>query len=107
MARRGWCRPRPSRCRARLSRWHTSSWRCRRTRRRRPGSRGRVADPLIYKVAQNSTEYARDFNDEQVGTNGAYQAAPGWDYVTGWGTPILTPLIQDIDGGLTPVTSAP
>ena len=65
------------------------------------------ADPLIYKVAENSTEYARDFNDEQVGTNGAYQAAPGWDYVTGWGTPILKPLIQDIDGGLTPVTSTP
>jgi subtilase family serine protease len=65
------------------------------------------ADPLIYKVAENSTEYARDFNDEQLGSNGAYQAAPGWDYVTGWGTPILKPLIQDIDGGLTPVTSAP
>ena len=62
------------------------------------------ADPLIYKVAENSTEYARDFNDYQVGTNGAYQAAPGWDYVTGWGTPVLTPLIQDIDGGLTPAT---
>jgi subtilase family serine protease len=65
------------------------------------------ADPLIYKVAENATDYARDFNDYQVGTNGAYQAAPGWDYVTGWGTPVLKPLIQDIDGGVAPVTPAP
>ncbi|MGZ4220998.1 MAG: hypothetical protein ACXVH3_07965 [Solirubrobacteraceae bacterium] len=57
------------------------------------------ADPVIYKVAENSTDYARDFNDYQVGTNGAYQAAPGWDYVTGWGTPVLRPFIQDFDGG--------
>jgi pseudomonalisin len=65
------------------------------------------ADPLIYKVAENSADYARDFNDYQVGTNGAYQAAPGWDYVTGWGTPVLKPLIQDIDGGVAPVTPTP
>ncbi|MGZ4263222.1 MAG: hypothetical protein ACXVS6_03745 [Solirubrobacteraceae bacterium] len=62
------------------------------------------ADPVIYKVAENSTDYARDFNDYQVGTNGAYQAAPGWDYVTGWGTPVLRPFIQDFDGGTAPVT---
>ena len=73
----------------------------------RVADRHRVRDPRSTTVAENSTEYARDFNDEQAGTNGAYQAAPGWDYVTGWGTPILKPLIQDIDGGLAPVTSAP
>jgi pseudomonalisin len=59
------------------------------------------ADPDIYKVAENSTDYARDFNDYQLGTNGAYQAAPGWDYVSGWGTPVLTPLMKDIDNGNT------
>jgi subtilase family serine protease len=52
------------------------------------------ADPVIYKVAENATDYARDFNDYQVGTNGAYQAAPGWDYVTGWGTPVLKSFMQ-------------
>jgi pseudomonalisin len=59
------------------------------------------ADPLIYAVGDNATEDARDFNDYAAGTNGAYQAAPGWDYVSGWGTPVLTPLMQDIDHGNT------
>jgi pseudomonalisin len=59
------------------------------------------AAPAIYSVAENATKYARDFNDYQAGTNGAYQAAPGWDYVTGWGTPVLTPLMKDVDQGRT------
>jgi pseudomonalisin len=59
------------------------------------------ADPRIYAVAENATDYARDFNDYTVGTNGAYQAGSGWDYVSGWGTPVLTPLMQDIDHGNT------
>ena len=29
---------------------------------------------------------------------------PGWDYVTGWGTPVLGPFMQDVDGGTAPVT---
>ena len=50
------------------------------------------ADPDIYRIAENSTDYARDFNDYEAGTNGFYQALPGWDYVSGWGTPVLTPV---------------
>jgi hypothetical protein len=26
---------------------------------------------------------------------------PGWDYVSGWGTPNLTPLMKDVDHGNT------
>jgi len=59
------------------------------------------ADPDIYAVGDNAAEYARDFNDYTVGTNGAYQAGTGWDYVSGWGTPVLTPLMKDIDSGNT------
>ncbi|HTU95470.1 MAG TPA: S53 family peptidase [Solirubrobacteraceae bacterium] len=59
------------------------------------------ADPLIYAVGKNATEDAADFNDYEVGTNGAYQALPGWDYVSGWGTPNLTPLMKDVDHGRT------
>jgi subtilase family serine protease len=59
------------------------------------------ANPLIYAVGKNATQDAADFNDYQVGTNGAYQALPGWDYVSGWGTPNLTPLMKDIDHGKT------
>jgi pseudomonalisin len=59
------------------------------------------ANPLIYAVGKNTTQDAADFNDYMVGTNGAYQALPGWDYVSGWGTPNLTPLMKDIDHGNT------
>ena len=59
------------------------------------------ADPLIYAVGKNATQDAADFNDYEVGTNGAYQALLGWDYVTGWGTPNLTPLMKDVDHGRT------
>ncbi|HUA05288.1 MAG TPA: S53 family peptidase [Solirubrobacteraceae bacterium] len=61
------------------------------------------ADPLIYKVAEKATDYARDFNDYSAGTNGFYQAVPGWDYVSGWGTPVLGSLMQDVDGRTAPV----
>jgi pseudomonalisin len=57
----------------------------------------------IYRTAENATRYARDFTDLQVGTNGAYQAAAGWDYVSGWGVPDVAHLMQDVDGRLTPV----
>jgi subtilase family serine protease len=59
------------------------------------------ADPLIYAVGKSSAQDAAAFNDYSVGTNGAYQAQPGWDYVSGWGTPVLTPLMKDIDHGNT------
>ncbi|MFZ0976439.1 MAG: S53 family peptidase, partial [Solirubrobacteraceae bacterium] len=61
------------------------------------------ADPDIYRIAENSTNYARDFNDYAAGTNGFYQALPGWDYVSGWGTPVLTPFMTDVDGRTAPV----
>ena len=61
------------------------------------------ADPDIYRVAENATDYARDFNDYEAGTNGFYQALPGWDYVSGWGTPVLTPFMTDVDGNTKPV----
>ena len=61
------------------------------------------ADPDIYRIAGNSTDYARDFNDYEAGTNGFYQALPGWDYVSGWGTPVLIPFMTDVDGRTAPV----
>ena len=59
------------------------------------------ADPLIYAVGKNATQDGAAFNDYAVGTNGAYQAEPGWDYVSGWGTPILTPFMKFVDNGNT------
>jgi subtilase family serine protease len=41
-------------------------------------------NPIIYSLAaQNQTTY---FNDITSGSNGTYNAGPGWDAVTGWGS---------------------
>jgi subtilase family serine protease len=61
-------------------------------------------NPAIYQIAQ-SPQYHRAFHDITTGDNTVvvngdtvtgYQAGPGWDPVTGWGTPdaqILIPLL--------------
>ncbi|HTU87863.1 MAG TPA: S53 family peptidase, partial [Solirubrobacteraceae bacterium] len=61
------------------------------------------ADPDIYRVAENAGDYAQAFNDYEAGSNGFYQALPGWDYVSGWGTPVLAPLMGYLDGRTAPV----
>jgi subtilase family serine protease len=61
-------------------------------------------NPAIYRIAR-STRYRQAFHDITTGTNTVqfpptkvtgYQAAPGWDPVTGWGSPdaqVLIPLL--------------
>ena len=59
----------------------------------------------LYRVG-NSGTYSRDFFDVSStdlttglpATNGVYATLPGWDYVTGFGTPRVSGLICDIDG---------
>ena len=51
-------------------------------------------DPLIYQLA-SSNRYSTDFHDITTGNNG-YDAAVGWDPVTGWGTPIGVSLALDL-----------
>jgi len=61
------------------------------------------AAPGIYQLANNPTTYARDFHDVQAGNNDpsnqnnpqAQTAGPGWDEVTGWGSPNLANLAAD------------
>lgn len=68
------------------------------------------ADPVIYRTAENAADYTSDFFDVTLGDNGVYHAAPGWDYVSGWGVPDVTNLMTTIDGSTTPVnplTQAP
>jgi subtilase family serine protease len=58
-------------------------------------------NPAIYKVAMSSA-YATDFHDITVGNNkvtGApvgFNAGPGYDFATGWGTPNVANLIPDL-----------
>lgn len=58
-------------------------------------------NPTIY--AQNVTSsYTTDFHDITSGTSGSFSAVPGYDLVTGWGTP-NTGLISALAGsGSTP-----
>ena len=51
-------------------------------------------NPLVYRIGRGSS-YHRAFHDITTGTNG-YPATPGWDPVTGWGSPngqVLVPLL--------------
>ena len=64
------------------------------------------ADYALYRVGKDATAYARSFfdvssTDTTTGlpaTNGLYPTLPGWDYVTGWGTPRVSGLICTVDG---------
>jgi len=56
----------------------------------------------LYDIANNPVTYANDFYDVTVGTNQAnpsipgYLASPGWDAVTGLGTPNAANLLPDL-----------
>ena len=61
-------------------------------------------NPALYKLAASGA-YAQDFNDITVGNNSVkrggvqvqgYPAVPGWDPVTGLGTPVLDKLLPDL-----------
>jgi kumamolisin len=59
----------------------------------RTGKNLGFANPLIYKLATGSS-YHRLFHDVTSGNNGSYQAGPGWDAVTGWGSPDANNLVH-------------
>jgi subtilase family serine protease len=61
-------------------------------------------NPALYKLAASSA-YVQDFHDIIVGDNSVnnhqvqvqgYPAVPGWDPVTGLGTPVLDKLLPDL-----------
>jgi subtilase family serine protease len=59
-------------------------------------------NPALYKVASDPNMYAADFHDVTTGGNQAnpsipgYSARPGWDEVTGLGTPDAAKLLPDL-----------
>ncbi len=59
----------------------------------------------IYRLAQSSG--GRDFYDVTVGDNQPYPAKPGYDNTSGWGTPEITQIMQDLTGHLTPAHNTP
>ena len=63
------------------------------------------ANYKIYKLAQSSA--GRDFYDVTVGDNQPYPAKPGYDNASGWGTPEVSQIMQDLTGRLTPTHNTP
>jgi hypothetical protein len=62
----------------------------------------------LYKLAASSV-YAQDFHDITIGNNSVerdgvqvpgYPAVPGWDPVTGLGTPVLDKLLPNLIAAL-------
>ena len=50
--------------------------------------------PSLYAILNNPTEYAKAFHDVTVGDNDPLQAGPGWDPLTGIGTPNIAALAK-------------
>jgi hypothetical protein len=59
--------------------------------------------PLLYSL-YNSTQYSQTFHDETVGSSGLYSAGPGYDAVTGLGSPKAAYVIQELIGAAPVVT---
>ena len=57
--------------------------------------------PMLWAVGGTNAYY-----DVTVGSNGLYDALPGYDFVTGWGTPNVQQLIFQVTG-VTPATYVP
>jgi subtilase family serine protease len=64
-----------------------------------------LINPTLYKIGSNPAEYADDFFDVTTGNNTlnplipGYPATPGWDPVTGLGTPNAANLLPDLAAG--------
>jgi pseudomonalisin len=64
------------------------------------------ANEAIYRIAKDPLRYARSFFDVTLGSNGLNSAQPGYDYVTGFGTPRLKSLIADVQAVAPAVAAA-
>ena len=53
-------------------------------------------NPYLYAIYGNKAEYGNDFHQVSYGFNGEYQAGPGYNLVTGLGSPNLPNLAADI-----------
>jgi subtilisin-like proprotein convertase family protein len=60
--------------------------------------------PTLYDLASSSTTYPRDFIDVTSGSNG-YSAQPGYDLVTGLGSPQANNLVLDLAGNSAPTST--
>jgi kumamolisin len=70
------------------------------------------AAPVLYQLATNPATYSRDYHDVTSGSNDpaggtrGYSAGPGYDQVTGWGSPAVDNLGADWTAGAGVVQTA-
>ncbi|MGI8589274.1 MAG: protease pro-enzyme activation domain-containing protein [Chloroflexia bacterium] len=64
------------------------------------------ANPRLYQLA-NTPQTFPAYHDITAGTNGVYNAGPGWDAVTGLGSPDLWNVARDLAGVSLPPTATP
>ena len=60
-------------------------------------------NPYLYSIYGNKTQYSQDFHQATLGFDGEYEAGPGYNLLTGIGSPDLPRLASDIKsqtGGL-------
>lgn len=62
------------------------------------------ANPVLYQLATSAQPYP-PFHDITSGTNGTYSCGPGWDPVTGLGSPDLWNLARDLSAAGPPPTA--
>jgi subtilase family serine protease len=58
-------------------------------------------NPALYQIGKKSSEAKQVYHDITVGNNGTdkmtgYSATPGWDAATGWGTPKVAELVEEL-----------
>ncbi|WP_272148354.1 protease pro-enzyme activation domain-containing protein [Burkholderia cepacia] len=58
------------------------------------------AAPTLYSAETTTPSIFRDITN---GSNGAYSAGSGWDFVTGWGTPVISTLHSSICAPTSPI----
>jgi uncharacterized repeat protein (TIGR03803 family) len=63
------------------------------------------APGIFYSLA--TANYAAYYHDITSGNNGVYYCGPGYDLVTGWGTPIANQLVIALAGGYSSQAAAP
>jgi len=65
-----------------------------------------AAPTELYQLG-NSSLYSSVFHDITTGSNGQYSAGPGWDAVTGWGTPDVANMAAAITSPTTSSSTTP
>ena len=66
-----------------------------------------LLNPALYNILRSTTGYNNSFHDVSTGTGNGYPPNPGWNPITGIGTPKINALVPALTGGGTKPTLNP